>query len=239
LQAENTKLSEKNNELSVILKDTNTSLKDKLEEKVTELKSSIESESNNLHEELTALKNLNLDKKLSDLDEDFQNNKITNEEKLVDLNSAIDKISKNMQKLQGIESQISEDQMKELNENLHSQFDSKVDMKLDETKNELNLRIDGLEENFSSLAKNVDEKLRGMNNSPTQHIPTPKDSLKKRVKSAAKKRNINGKKLEEMRRWLEYQRRFTADEIKKKTDQFKEQQDSLHPKINQTFDLGG
>jgi hypothetical protein len=60
---------------------------------------------------------------------------------------------------------------------------------------------------------------------------------KKRVKSAAKRHlNIPNKKLEEMRRWLEYQRKFTAEEIKKRTDKFKELQESMHPKIDTSVD---
>jgi len=53
---------------------------------------------------------------------------------------------------------------------------------------------------------------------PPQIPLTPKEEeplKKKRVKSAVKRRTIHGKKLEEMRRWLEYQRKFTAQEIKK------------------------
>ena len=39
-------------------------------------------------------------------------------------------------------------------------------------------------------------------------------------------------KLEEMKRWLEYQRKYTAEEIKKRTDQFKEAQDAINSKLN-------
>lgn len=35
-----------------------------------------------------------------------------------------------------------------------------------------------------------------------------------------------------MRRWLEYQRKYTADEIRKRTEQFKEMQEAMHPKID-------
>lgn len=66
--------------------------------------------------------------------------------------------------------------------------------------------------------------MQNIGSSDNLHPPSAyEEKPKKRVKSAVKRpKNYPNQKLEEMRRWLEYQRKFTAEELKKRSEIFKE-----------------
>ena len=106
-------------------------------------------------------------------------------------------------------------------------------------RNDLTTRIEYVEKDVDDLTKSVNQRFQtlAMANSEVNIAPiTPYNEedgdKKKRVQSAFKRSNVPNTKLEEMKRWLEYQRKFTAEEIKKKTDQFKEMQDNIYPKFD-------
>jgi hypothetical protein len=91
-----------------------------------------------------------------------------------------------------------------------------IDYKLDLMKEELTTRIDDVENNVTEMINDRFQNIavsESHNMKPVYTEPIP--VKKKRVKSAAKQPHLPSSKLEEMRRWLEYQRNYTAGEIRK------------------------
>lgn len=177
----------------------------------------------------------------------IQQVKADTDKQLAEFESRVGEITNKMDKILKDENDLDNDKAKIIEENVTKNIDNKVDFRLGIVKDDLNTRIDDLQANvgmFVSLifldevAKNFNDKLQQITaqtggTRPTTPYNDEIKKKKKRVKSAAKRMsNIPNKKLEEMRRWLEYQRKFTADEVKKRTDKYKEMHDGLYPKID-------
>jgi hypothetical protein len=98
----------------------------------------------------------------------------------------------------------------------HLDPSTSIDYKLDLMKEELTTRIDDVENNVTEM---INEKFQNIEVSASHNLKPvytePIPVKKKRVKSAAKQPHLPSSKLEEMRRWLEYQRNYTAGEIRK------------------------
>lgn len=137
------------------------------------------------------------------------------------------------------EGDFTDSKVKEIEHNVTSKIDHKIDYQITLTRNDLNARIDDVEKEVHDLSNSVNERLQNLGTNEFVRPATAHEEVekKKRVKSAVRRStNIPNKKLEEMRRWLEYQRRYTAEEIKKRSEHFKEVQESMYPKIDTSVD---
>lgn len=134
-----------------------------------------------------------------------------------------------------------DDKVNAIETNVVSKIDDKIDMKISIAKADVEAKIENVENDLETFNKTLThriDEIEGGSRSPRHRPITPyqnENAKKKRVKSAARQYNGPNKKLEEMKRWLEYQRKFTANEVKKHTDKFKDTQDNIYPKIDTSF----
>ncbi|CAI2387883.1 unnamed protein product [Moneuplotes crassus] len=180
------------------------------------------------------LKSENLGEKIRALEDLFSQHKADTLKKFDGVDDHFTHLNDVLTKIENFDS--TADKLKNLEENLDAQLGSRIDSKLTETKSELEEKINEVDQKLNNFIDEYNEAAECPRDSPYQ--TSSQGDSRKRVKSAVKRVN-QGKKLEEMRKWLEYQRRYTAEEIKKRTDEFKEQQEVMFPKVNTSIEISG